>query len=302
MLCSDMNRYKEINRTVMVYMLTVIISSLAACYRMEDDWKETSEIPATEISVTTSEHNAVTEETSIQNQSEETTKDNSYLHQVYKEALLDLYTDLIWPMPVYPGYSDERIVEFLEGYEVTDNYFAIIDIDNDGTDELIIDWLTTSVAGWKCEVLEYDESTDEWISEVRVHPYDTAYYDNGIILSNNYHNQNCGNTVWPYFIYIYDPYKDSYYSDDEYYDNYGFVCCYDLEFFALRGLDIPDWFTETDAENAGVVYQIRYEGYDPESYYSQSEYDAFWYELVGQANRIDVPFVSFTLDNINEIE
>lgn len=92
------------------------------------------------------------------------------------------------------------------------NCFAILDVDNDGRQELIFNF-NESYMGAMCEVVyDYDAETDtlheelaEWVS--------TEYYHGGLVkveMSHNHGRDPEGRGVWPYMVYRYDEEQDSY--------------------------------------------------------------------------------------------
>lgn len=105
-----------------------------------------------------------------------------------------------------------REYEWNVGWNFENNCFAILDVDNDGKQELLFNF-NGSFIGAMCEVVyEYDMETDtlreelvEWVS--------TSYYSNGIVkaeMSHNHGRDPEGRGVWPYKVYQYDADKDSY--------------------------------------------------------------------------------------------
>jgi len=216
---------------------------------------------------------------------------NDELRKIYQKALTDLYEKKIWP-----GTEDE--CDF-PGEDISENEFAIVDVDGDGVEELLINWNKYSGMAYRSEILEFDLMIRRWETEGCYAPYGSEFYSNGVMFVPISHNQGYGNRVYPYNFYFYDASADEYLERNE--KPYNFVYCYDKEYYDNSGDPLPDWFVETDKENAGVVYFIDAEGYDPEKSYSQSEYDEFLDNLVGNASRINVDFKALTMDNINGI-
>ena len=215
---------------------------------------------------------------------------NDELRKIYQKALTDLYEKKIWP-------GTEDVCDF-QGEDISENEFAIVDVDNDGVEELLINWNKYSGMAYRSEILEFDLMIRRWETEGYYAPYGSEFYDNGVMFVPISHNQGYGNRVYPYNFHFYDASADEYLEREE--KPYNFIYCYDTEYYEGWS-DLPDWFVETDKENAGVVYFIDAEGYDPEKPYSQSEYDEFLDNLVGNANRINVEFKALTIDNINGI-
>ena len=215
----------------------------------------------------------------------------------YKEALMNLYEHLIWPVTRYYLDDNDRVAEFMYGKK-SDNAFAIVDVDRDGRDELIIRWTTAALMSWcyTCEVFEYDVENNKWRSEGFFNPDGLEFYDNGIVFNLHLHNQNYGDTVYPYSIVEYNKEDDKYVFDES-----SGVFCLDKPYFQARSEKIPDWFREIDVEKKGVVYSITYRGYDSDRFYSQSDYDKFINDLIGKAKKVDIQFLPLTKKNIEAI-
>jgi len=218
-----------------------------------------------------------------------TTTVNVAQHQEYKKALLKLLNKRIWP-------GTKRKEEFL-GSKMSENEFAIADVDMDGRDELIINWNPQEGMCYLTQVLEYDVETKKWKTEGDFYPYGTEFYDNGIVFVPFSHNQGWGSTIYPYSIAKYNPKKDKFKLD------IGNVSCWDKECIDQLGdyEGAPQWPYDVDKEKAGVVYIIDYKEYDTKKQYSQTDYNKFLDDLVGDANLIPVKFKSLTKKNINKI-
>ena len=108
--------------------------------------------------------------------------------------------------------SNGREYYWNEPRNFENNCFAILDVDNDGRQELLFNF-NESYMGDMCEVVyEYDEETDilreeltTWVS--------TDYYSNGMVKVDASHNHGKdpeGRGIWPYMVYQYDEERDSY--------------------------------------------------------------------------------------------
>lgn len=160
----------------------------------------------------------------------------------YVEALYAVLSDHVWPD------GEEIADEYLEN--LTGNSFAIYDVDDDGTDELILR-ITASItmAGMRETVYRYDAATDTISEEFSGSP-SMDFYDNGVILVEWSHNQGKGRKLWPFTLYVYNAGSDSYTcvgsadSWDEDLDPNGFPSEYDIDgdgtIYYLYGEDLSD--------------------------------------------------------------
>lgn len=268
-------------------LVAAMCFSLVACEgnRARDEstevMTETSEIPTDpveEIIETT------TVEVTEPSETEDPYRDLRLI--AYRNSLLALHDDCVWP-------NGDVESEPTSPDEMSDNEFAIFDIDFDGKDELLIKWTTDMMADICMRIYEYDPATNAMNEELHS-GIDVHFYDNGVILDDLKYLQGFeeGGGVWPYHIFQYDSLQDKY--------NYaGDVDSWCKSTSDNRGTDAV-FPKEYDTDNTGVIYMIEYEGYDRD-YYSHSEYVAFRDNLLGQAEAIEVPFESLSEANIRAV-
>lgn len=171
------------------------------------------------------------------------------------------------------------------GTEYYENKYAIYDVDGDGRQELIISYLTASMAGmWEC-IFDYNPETDEVSREFLEFPALT-YYDNGIIKAEWSHNQGKGPDFWPFTLYSYD-------SDTDSYIEIGAVDTWDKKYFPQNndGTPFPD---DADIDGDGIVYTIRDGGVGDESFYKiwqdGAEYEKWYQSIVGEGSELSIPW------------
>ncbi len=130
----------------------------------------------------------------------------------------------------------------LEAGEMAENCFAVADVDQDGREELLVRWTTTTTAGSLEVVYDYNPVSGELKNEFCAYPLLT-YYDNGVIKAGWSHNQVPPAEFWPCTFYQYDPAENSY-----------------VEIGSLRVWDDIgeewDFPTDRDADGDGTVYEI----------------------------------------------
>lgn len=167
------------------------------------------------------------------------------------------------------------------------NHFAIYDVDGDGTDELILSWGDSFVAGMWGGVYQYDFETESYHDEGLVEP-EITFYDNGVAYEPWRHNQGPGE-MWPYDAYLYNKDKDEYehvLSADSWNKDY-------------REEGFPD---SVDTDGVGVVYftdkDAEYVDYD--NPISQTDYNSIEDEYFEGANEIAVTYYELSDKGIEE--
>ena len=113
----------------------------------------------------------------------------------YKDALKSMKENLKTPDGMELGVP-------FESASVDDNTFGIDDIDNDGRDELIVNWENTYTAGMIQLIYEYNPENDTWNQEFLDYP-GGQFYSNGVIFAYWSHNHGLGE-AWPFTIYEYN--------------------------------------------------------------------------------------------------
>lgn len=206
----------------------------------------------------------------------------------YRAALEGVYFDYILPdgMPL-----QFELYNYL-GEEISENEFAVYDVDGDGRDELLLVYTTTITAGVKEFIYDFDGSTGAIREEFLDFPKFT-YYDNGMLKSEWSHNQT-DSDFWPYWLYQYDPETDSYVV-------YAGVSAWDQE-------RLPSNYpAEVDVSGTGTVYYVMPAEYwkDDLSYYASpvdvTEYEAWLDSCLGDAEPLEITYWNLTEENISLI-
>lgn len=201
--------------------------------------------------------------------------------EAYYSVLDKLYTT--YTLPDGTDLSYDGILD------LSDNCFAIYDIDYDGQEELIIIWDTTYTAGQSVIVYGYDSAAGTVRTELWQYPLQ-IFYDNGVVEVGLSHNQGLASMMpdhvdfWPYFLYQYDKSTDTY------------VQCALVDAWnkAYRATDydgnaFPD---DIDVDGDGVVYLI--EVGENEEWMDAEAYKAWRDSYVGGANEVEIPFEKMT--------
>jgi len=227
-------------------------------------------------------------------ESEEKTESNDDAERkaAYKAALEGIFYN-----NVYPDGSD---CGMFEGSDMYDNQFAIYDVDKDGKDELIVKYTTTATAGMIEYIFDYDNSGNA-VVQFSEFPSMT-FYDNGIIEVGASHNQGYSGEFWPYSLYQYNSGSDTY-------DPVAHVSAYDKALVdSIAKEQIDSGFTPNvtypdniDTSKSGFVYFIIPEGESKSDPVDVTKYDEWHDSFIGGASVIEIPFVSFTEENISGI-
>lgn len=129
------------------------------------------------------------------------------------------------------------------------NTFAIYDVDEDGSKELLVSISSVGSVAQKLLIIDADVSRRE--AYVQGELGTLAEYYHGCILIRVNHNQSHSDTFWPYIVYRYN-------SEIDQYEQVGEVSAEDTKFYELNKM--PENFPyESDHDQNGIVYHI-YDG------------------------------------------
>lgn len=236
--------------------------------------------------------NADGQESGGQDSSQAPAEDGSAaMYEAYVKVLEDIYFDQKFPDGTEHGLQPASA-------DISDNMFAVYDIDADGREELIVFYTTTYTAGMVEIIYDYDSGTGDVREEFLAYPMRT-YYDNGIVEVEASHNQGLASdggadgNFWPYSLYRYDPETDAYVS----------LASVDAwsRGFREEDYDGNPFPQEVDADGDGVVYYVATEGNEPKAPMDGAEYDQWRDSCLKGAKPIQVPYVNLTTDNIYAI-
>lgn len=253
-------------------LATVLVGGLAACGNNVSNNESTSEKETTVISETTS--------------TEELDFDRKAMSEAYIDILENIYTNHKLP--------DGSEMDFFEGSDISENKFAVYDIDQDGKDELIIEYSTASMAGMVELIYGFDSNTNTVIEEFVEFPY-LEFFDNGTIKAGWSHNQGLAGDFWPFTLYQYDEKEDRY-------NSVGMVDAWDKSFWETdyEGNYFPE---DSDIDGDGIVYYMMLDGeYERNKAVNIEEYKQWYNSYVGDAKTVEIPFVRLTQENIQGIK
>ncbi len=205
----------------------------------------------------------------------ETVPDPSPLSENYRNILEKFYNSCI---------LEHTGIEITGSEYMSDNTFAVYDVDKDGRDELIINVTSTFTA--EMVTVIYGETSEGDVLVKLISSPDLTYYDNGVIEAGVMHNQGLAGRFWPYTIYTYD-------SEDAEYKFYKYIDAWDKEVY-------PDGFpAEADTSGTGIVYYINADysdsNVDP---MDVTEYEKWHSDFMAGAKPVELPYLNITEDNI----
>lgn len=210
---------------------------------------------------------------------------NTAVYSVYRSALEGVYYDHVFP--------DGQPCDWDGSMDISENLFAIYDVDQDGREELILSYRAAIMAGMEEIIYDFDKAAQTVVEEFREFP-NLTYYDNGVIQAGWSHNQGRAGEFWPYTLYRYDAALDRYV-------NIGMVDAWDRTVSEeFMGEPFP---TQVDADGDGIVYYIMIEGeYRLDDPVDGAEYMKWRDSYTGNALEIQIPFVNLAEENIAAIQ
>ena len=205
--------------------------------------------------------------------------------QAYWTVLTDIFHYQIFPGGRELGY---------DGWPMSDNRFALGDIDGDGSVELIVLYITTSTSGHAEIIYDYDASTGGVREQFIEYP-GVVHFDNGILKVDASHNHTLSEKVWPYTLYKYNADSDSY-------EVIAQVEAWDKE---IRDTDyeensFPD-DVDTDKDQT-VYYIMETDEYAHRTPVDGKEYDQWYESYRNGAGTITIPYMALTEENISMLK
>ncbi|MBR7085597.1 MAG: hypothetical protein IKI37_10555 [Oscillospiraceae bacterium] len=189
--------------------------------------------------------------------------------------------------------------DLLNDDDIAENQFTIHDIDNDGTEELIIRWSNASSASVIGIIYGCDNEGNVYC-KLKTTPY-LRFYSNGIIEADAVHNSVlAGANFWPYTLYRYD-------SSTQTYQTEGYVDAWDKSAFEEDTSEMQNTFPEyADVSHSGMVYFINHSNQETAGEFSApldiTDYQAWHTSFIGSASELTLPFQKFTEENIAAIQ
>lgn len=213
--------------------------------------------------------------------------DSMSMADAYKATLYRIRNTHTFPDGVNYGYD--------EFYDISENHFAIYDVDADGKNELLISYWTTSMAGNAFKIYGYDEISGDLQEEFSEY-LGVTFYSNGMIEAKKSHNHGLASIseeFWPYALYQYDRENDCYIKIA---DVDAWEQAYRSEY---EGIEFPK---DADTDGDGLLYYIM----TNDTYEYQNPMDAEAYEkwrdsYLKDAKVVQIPLLRLTKENIENI-
>ena len=216
------------------------------------------------------------------------TAENQDVRSLYVQVLKTLLDENLLPGEIndpggYIGTVEEREA-------MAENQFAVCDVDGDGREELVIQYLTANmVAGMQALIYDTDENGSLRLQFAEFP--NLTFYDNGAIQAGWSHNQGLAGDFWPYTLYVYDPGSDLY-------RDVGAVDAWS------RDYQPQNYPADTDTSNSGFVYYV-YRDMDTEygviPPVDESEYLRWREEYLAGAAELELPWQSLTAEHIQTL-
>lgn len=209
--------------------------------------------------------------------------DLTAMYEAYQFGLQEIAFEHIYPDGTDTGFDGAF------GY-IEENQFALYDINGDGLEELIVQFVTAPVACNMETVYTYNEEENKLEAVLTVVPAAT-YYDNGIVKEPWAHGSGlAAEGYWPYNLYQ----RQS----DGSYKLIAEVNMWSREVDTVdyKGDPYPE---DIDAENAGTVFILAREGVTETV--SKSDYESWLQTVMGDAQAIQVPYQSLSEENIKAV-
>lgn len=223
-----------------------------------------------------------------QNSTENTDSARDARMAAYGSALENLNVNHVFPS------GNEAGAGLDPDYDMSENKFAVYDIDGDGNEELIIQFTTTAVAGMVEYIYDYDSESQELREQFLEFPALT-FYDNGVIKADWSHNQGLAGDFWPYTLYQYEKETDTY-------TEIGSVDAWDKSYFEqdFSGNPFPD---ETDVDGDGMVYYfMSADDFSRKEPVDGEKYNQWVDSYLNGAQELNVPFMDLTEENIQSVK
>ncbi len=181
-----------------------------------------------------------------------------------------------------------------EPFDSRPGKFAIVDVNGDGEEELLLCCDNTYSAGMVTYVLGFDEQTGCLRVMLAEYPA-LRFYSGGLVKAEASHNHGkAGDLLWPYTLYQYDAAAGEYTA----------VAMVDAWDKSLGEVYMDDQFPDhADTSGSGAVYYVmKPDRYSFEKPMDVSEYKAWYDEMLGTAEAADIYWQLLNEENTAQIK
>lgn len=205
-------------------------------------------------------------------------------YAAYQFALQQIAFEHIYPDGTDTGF--DGVSGFIE-----DNHFALYDVNGDGAEELIVQFVTAPMAGNVEKVYAYDEEDGSLQELLCVFPA-MNYYTGGLVREDWSHGSElAGDGYWPYNLYRYDAETGRYELTAEVN-----MWSSSADTVDYKGDPYPE---DIDVEGAGTVFIVTRNGTTETM--SKSAYETWLSGMMGDAVKSDIPYQALSEENIRAV-
>ncbi len=202
----------------------------------------------------------------------------------YQFALQQIAFEHIYPDGTDTGF--DGVSGFIE-----DNHFALYDVNGDGEEELIVQFVTAPMAGNVEKVYAYCKEDDSLHELLCVFP-SMEYYTDGLVREDWSHGSAlAGDGYRPYNLYRYDAESGRYELTAEVN-----MWSSSMDTVDYKGDPYPE---DIDAEGAGTVFIVTRNGFTETL--SKSAYEAWLSGMMGGAVKLEIPYQALSEENIRAV-
>lgn len=170
--------------------------------------------------------------------------------------------------------------------------YAVYDVDGDGRQELLVNFMAAIMAGMEMRVYDLDTASGTVYEELAEFP-SVTFYANRSVIARASHNHGMGPMVedfWPYTLYEYDPDLD----------RYSLICSVDAWDRSFRETDSAgNPFPEAeDLDGDGILYYTGDGDLMPQLIYDGEAYRERLADVTGDGRELGIPWVSLTAESL----
>ena len=279
-------------KIVLMSVICCMAISLCACGAKEEPAQEEVTGQTKQAEETADEAETVEEQT--KEAEEEDAKEANQDEAAFETAKIrHKYADVLSQLNFASTLPDMEDIEpwYDFDYDVSENKFAVCDVDQDGREELIISYTTASMAGMFEIIYAYNPDTDELTQKLLYSP-GMEYYDNGMIKAPSSHNQTPSD-FWPITVMQYN-------ADSNSYEQVAYIDAWDKSFSDTYYGD-GEFPNDLDKDGDGILYNIQMVGddyYGADNYkYDQADLDAWMEQYFKGANQMEIPFQALSYES-----